>query len=125
MALPIFTPNAENCLMCMLKTRRNQGDPDPFGLAGAAENVNAGEVEPSRVNAHEQGGGALPVAGTAPALAKNSAGVETAGEAEKAAAANFEALISLAQDKAVRGRKVETPPREGKRTHEPPPGPPP
>ena len=86
--------------------------------------MNAGEVEPSSANAYERGG-ALLVAGTAPALAEDAAGVEPTGEAERAAAANFEALISLAQDKAVCGREVEMPPREGKRTHEPSPEPPP
>ena len=109
---------------------RNQGErltypgPDPFGLAGAAENVNAGEVEPSSANTYRRGE-ALPVACTVPALAKDTAGVEPAGEAEKAAAANFEALIPLAQDKTVRGREVETPPQEGKRTRNPRPEPPP
>ena len=79
--------------------------------------MNAGRVKPSSVNAYKRGE-ALPVTGTALALAEDTAGVEPAGEAEKATAANFEALISLARDKAVHGREVQTPPREGKRTHE-------
>jgi hypothetical protein len=38
----------------------NPGAPDPFGLAGVAENTGVGDVEPSSINAHERGG-ALPV----------------------------------------------------------------
>jgi hypothetical protein len=59
--------------------------------------------------------------GAAPALAEHTAGVELAGEAEKAAAAKAEALISIVQNKAVRGREVEMPPQEGKRGDVPPP----
>ena len=57
--------------------------------------------------------------GAAPALAKDIAGAEPAGEAEKAATARPEALMSRAQDKAVRGREVKMPPQEGKCTHKP------
>jgi hypothetical protein len=56
------------------------------------ENVEAREVEPSSVNAHKRGG-VLPVVGAAPALAEGTAGVEPAGEAEKATAAKSEALV--------------------------------
>ena len=82
--------------------------------------MGANEVKPLSVKAHERGR-ALPAVGTAPALAEDTAGVELAGEAEKAAAAKSEALISAAQNKVVRGREVEMPPQEGKRTYEPPP----
>ena len=62
-----------------------------------------------------------PVVGAAPALAKDTAGAEPAGEAEKvAAAARPEALLSWAQDKVMRGLEVETPPQEGEHMHEPP-----
>jgi hypothetical protein len=43
-------------------------------------------------------------------LAESTAGVKLAGKAEKAIAAKHEALIPWAQDKAERGREVETPP---------------
>jgi len=46
-------------------------------------NTDAEEVEPPGVDAHERGG-ALPVVGAAPALAKGTAGVEPAGEAKRA-----------------------------------------
>ena len=85
-----------------------------------AENADVSFPEPSSVDTHKRGG-ALPVVGTAPALAKDTAGAEPASEAEKAITARPEALISKAQDKAVRGHEVETPPQEGKRTHELPP----
>ena len=87
----------------------------PLGLADAVMY----EVEPPCVDAHERGG-ALPV-GAAPALADNTAGVETAGEVEKAAAARPDALMSWAQDQAARGREVESLPRGGKVMYEPPP----
>ena len=50
--------------------------------------------------------------GTAPALAKDTAGIELAGGAEKAAAAKSEALISAAQNKVVCGREVKMPPQK-------------
>jgi hypothetical protein len=90
-------------------------DVDPFGRAGVAENTDAGEVETSSVDAHERGG-ALPVAGTAPALAKGTAGVKPAGEAERAITAKSEALAPRTQGMAR--REVERPPREGKRMRE-------
>jgi len=69
---------------------------DPFGPAGVAENADAEEVEPSSVDEHERGE-ALPVVGAAPALAERTAGVEPAGEAERAAAAKSEALAPWTQ----------------------------
>ena len=59
---------------------------DPLGPAAMAENADVRLPEPSSVNAHERGG-ALPVVGAAPALAEDTAGVEPADEAKKAAAA--------------------------------------
>jgi hypothetical protein len=56
---------------------------------------------------------------TAPVLAEGTAGVEPAGEAEKAAAATLEALVPFTKDKAVCG--LERPPSEGKCMHRPPP----
>jgi len=64
---------------------------------------------------HERGG-ALPVVGAAPALAKETTSVETAGEAERAATAKSEALAPRMQGKARWGIKMQ--PREG---NEPPP----
>jgi hypothetical protein len=82
-------------------------DPHPLGLVGLADNADLREFEPSSVDAHERGG-ALPVVGAVPALAEETAGVEPAGEAEKAMAAKPEALASWTQGEA--GREVETPP---------------
>ena len=48
-----------------------------------AENVDMGEIEPLGLDAHKPGGAEL-VAGTAPVLAKSTAGVEPAGKAERA-----------------------------------------
>ena len=94
---------------------------DHLGPGAMAENADVRLPESSSVDTHERGG-ALLVVGAAPALAKDIAGAEPAGEAEKAAAARAEALMSRAQDKAVHGREVETLPQEGKCTHKPPPG---
>jgi hypothetical protein len=80
--------------------------------------MDATKVEPQGVNAHEPGG-ALPVVGTALALAKSTAGVEPAGEAETATAARSEALIPWAQ--GVARREADVLQREGKHEHEPPP----
>ncbi len=94
-------------------------DTHPFGLAGVADNADAGELEPLSIDAHERGG-ALPVAGAGPALAEGTAGVELAGKAEGAIAAKLEALVPWAQ--GVADRKVERLPREGnlgKRVHQP------
>jgi hypothetical protein len=75
------------------------GNVDPFRLAGAAKYADAGEVEPLCVDTHEQGR-APPVAGTAPALAEATTGVEPAGKAEIASTAEPEALVPWTQDKA-------------------------
>ena len=78
-----------------------------------------GDVEPSSVNAHERGGGGGRYWSWALHLpAESTAGVELAGKVEKAIAAKHEALIPWAQDKAERGREVETPPHEGRRKPE-------
>jgi hypothetical protein len=82
-------------------------DIDPFGRAGMAENMDAGEVETSSVDVHEQGG-TLPVAGTAPALAKRTAGIKPAGKAERAITAKSEALAPWTQGMAR--CEVERPP---------------
>ena len=74
-------------------------------------NTDARKVEPSGVDTHERGG-ALPVAGAAPALAEGIAGVEPAGEAERAAAAKSEALAPWTQGETR--PEVETL-REGER----------
>jgi hypothetical protein len=56
----------------------------------------------------------LLVMGAAPALAKDTTGIKLAGKAEKAAATKSEALISIAQNKAVCRHEVEMPPQKGK-----------
>jgi hypothetical protein len=74
----------------------------------------------------------LPVIGAAPALAKDTTGIELAGKAEKATTAKSKALISIAQNKAVceyevkmplqEGKQGDTPlPQKGKPIYEPPP----
>src|SRR5712691_3423025 len=83
----------------------------------AVADVDAGRVEPSRVDAHEQGG-VLPVTGAAPVLVKETASVEPAGEAERAAAAKSEALAPWMQGETRREVKTL---REGRCVHEPPP----
>ncbi len=80
--------------------------------------MGARKVEPSGVDTHERGG-ALLIVGDAQALAEGTAGVEPAGEAEKATAAKPEALVPWAQ--SVAKREVEILPGEGKHVHEPPP----
>ena len=87
------------------------GDPDPFGLAGMAVNADVGEVEPSRIDAYEQGGAPLLV-GVAPALAEDTVGVGPADEAKTACAAKPKALVSWAQDKAGRRHEDDVPPQE-------------
>src|SRR5260221_11808558 len=62
---------------------------------------------------------ALPVMGTAPALAEGTTGVELAGKAEGAIAAKFEALVPWVQ--GTGDREVERLPQEGKHVHELPP----
>jgi len=90
---------------------------DPFGLAGVVANVDAEEVEPSSVDAHERGG-TLPVVGAATALAEGTASVEPAGEAQRATVAKSEALVPWAQ--GVAKREVERPWREDERELEAP-----
>jgi hypothetical protein len=63
------------------------------------ENVGTGDVKSSNVNAHERWGVLLVVC-TAPALAEDTAGVEPAGEAERATAARPEALVPWTQGEA-------------------------
>ena len=70
-----------------------------------AEIADAGEVEPPGVTPHEPRG-ALLVVGPAPPLAEGTSGVEPTGEAERAAAAKFEGLVSWAQ--GVARQEVES-----------------
>ncbi len=98
------------------------GDLDSLELVCTVADADTGRVEPSRVDAHERGG-VLPVPGAAPVLAEETAGVEPAGEAERAAAAKSKALAPWTPGETR--REVETLPREGKRVHEPPPEAPP
>src|SRR5712691_6887078 len=93
------------------------GDLDSLGLVCTVADADTGRVEPSRVDAHEQGG-VLPVTGAAPVLAEETAGVEPAGEAERAAAAKSEALAPWMQGETRREVKTL---REGRCVHEPPP----
>jgi len=58
-------------------------------------NTDADAVESAGVDTHEVGG-ALPVAGAIPGLAKGTASIELASGAEKAAAAKPEALEPVA-----------------------------
>ena len=134
-APPTSAPSAGSSRAHILKPWRNQGgggrqhrtthlsslaapETDPFGLASAVESADLRGVEPSGVNAHERGG-AQPVAGTAPALAEGTAGVEPAGETKIATAAKLEALVPWAQGET--GREVVSLPQEGKAMYEPPP----
>jgi hypothetical protein len=66
--------------------------PDLFGPAGVAKNVDTGEVERADVDAHERWGALLPAC-TVTAIAGDIAGIEPAGEAERAAAAKSEVLV--------------------------------
>ena len=52
---------------------------------------------------------------TTPVLADSTAGVELAGEAEKAITAKPEALVPGAHNEGGRGSEVEMPPYEGAR----------
>ena len=95
---------------------------DPLGLASTVVNADANEAEPPGFDAYEQGG-ALPVAGTTPALAEGITGIEPASEAEKAIVARPEALVPWAQDKARHGHEVDAQPhkalpQKGKRNTE-------
>ncbi len=76
----------------------------------------ADTVKSAGINAHELGG-ALPVAGAIPGLAKGTTSIELASRAEKAAAAKTEALEPGAYGKG--GCVQETqPPGEARRGHE-------
>jgi len=88
-----------------------------LGLCAWPRTRTQGESNPRAVDAHERGG-ALPVAGAAPTLAEETAGVEPAGEAERAAAAKSEALAPWTQGETR--DEVETL-REGKREADEPP----
>jgi len=118
----IVAPKSGRCQIYVLKPWRNQGecqhqathlssleimaarDLDNLGPACTAENADVGKVKPSCIDVHKQGG-ALPVAGAAPALAEGTAGVRPAGEAETASTARPEALVPWAKDKVVRGHE--------------------
>lgn len=80
-------------------------DPDPFGLAGMAENMDMGEVKPSHIDTHKQGG-VLLVVGAATALAKGTASVKPTGEAEIAMAAKSKALAPWTQGKTRHEVKI-------------------
>ena len=67
--------------------------------AALAKNTDVRLPKPLSINMHERGG-ALPVMGAAPALAKDTAGVEPASKAKKAIAAKSEVLVPWAQCKA-------------------------
>jgi len=89
------------------------GDLDRLRLVCTVSNADARELEPSSVDAYERVG-ALPVVGAAPALAEGTAGVEPAGEAERAMAAKSEALAPWTQGETR--HEIETPSRgEGER----------
>src|SRR5712691_25527 len=75
-----------------------------FELAGRMGRSDADTVKSAGINAHELGG-ALPVAGAIPGLAKGIASIELASRAEKAAAAKTEALEPGAYGKAGVCRK--------------------
>jgi hypothetical protein len=83
--------------------------------------VDVRNLRPLGVNSHKQGGALLAV-GTVPALAEGTTSFEPTGKAKSATTAKSEVLVPWAQDNARRGCEVETPPREGKCMHEPPPG---
>ena len=79
-----------------------------LGLAFTVADTDARKAKPSGADAHKQGG-ALPVVGATPVLARGNAGVGPADEAEKAVAAKPKALVPWAQDKARRkGRHKRT-----------------
>ena len=75
------------------------GNVDPVRPATAARNADAGELEPSCVDAHERGG-APPVACTASALSEATAGVEPASKDETTSTAEPEGLVPRTQNKA-------------------------
>lgn len=81
----------------LAKVPVSHGGPDTLGPAGVAEIMDTGEVKPPGVTAHELGRWCLSWA---------LSGVEPAGEAERAAAAKYEALVRWAQ--GVAKHKIET-----------------
>ncbi len=81
---------------------------DLFGLAYTVATTDARVVEPLSIHARERGGAQL-VAGTAPALAEGTAGIELVGGAERAITVKPEALEPGAYGKTGRGH--ETPPQ--------------
>jgi len=83
----------------------------PFGLAGMTKKADARGVEPLGIDADEQGG-VLLLMGTAPALAKGTAGVRPAGKAETATTTEPKALAPRMQDKVGHGCEVNAPPQE-------------
>ena len=89
---------------------RRERAPPPNGTPSTSA-LNAGNHPICVLKTLEESGGALPVVVAAPALAESTAGVEPAGEAERAATARPEALASWTQGEA--GREVETPPGGG------------
>jgi len=72
-----------------------------LGLAFTVADTDARKAKPSGADAHKRGG-ALPVVGATPVLARGNAGVEPADDAEKAVAAKPKALVPWAQDMARR-----------------------
>jgi len=79
-----------------------------LGLAFTVVDMDARKPKPSGTDVHKQGG-ALPVMGATPDMAKGNAGVEPTDKAEKAIAAKHKALVPWAQDKARRkGRHKRT-----------------
>ena len=128
----VVAPNSGNRQTSILKFWRDQGerqhspflpgdhgspgDLDSLRLTCAVVDVDVEEVEPSGVDAHKRGG-ALLLVGATPALAEGTAGVEPAGEAEKAVAAKPEALVPRAQDKA--GVKSRCPHEKGRESSMP------
>ena len=89
----------------------------PLGLTGVAEKASVRPIKCADADVHEQGG-VLAVVGAAPALAKGTASIEPASEAERASAAKPKALTPWMQSKA--GPRSEMLPQEGKHEPEPP-----
>ena len=85
-------------------------DIEPFGLAAVAKNPDAGRVELSGVDTYYEQG-VQPIAYTAPAPAKSSAGVELAGGAERAITAKPEAYNKTGRRYKPDARHLK---REGK-----------
>ena len=84
---------------------------DPLRLAVVIMNVDLQKVKPLCVNAHEPGG-ASPVVGATPALAKGITSIEPTSKAEKAIITRPKALVPWAQDKARHRHEVDMPPHK-------------